>query len=267
MYIVYSEKFRTVLVPIGKSASTSLMAWIYQIEDAEFNAHLGPQGERNLVLSEYEFKQRFGDYYIFTCVRNPFSRLVSCFLDKFVFDLFANGVRKNRENISVEAFEPSHNNFEDIETFAFEKMGGNYDAGITFEMFLQAIESGYVEGAEVPRVDAHWASQHAIGQFDNIAYNKVCRFESLSADVKSIEHDLQIPIDQHFQIFRNVQRKPEMNDDLRYYGNISAAELSKISSCRSTPVKNFFTAETLELVMEKFESDVNYFGYNHLGHL
>lgn len=267
MYINYSEKFQCVFLPIAKNASTSIQTWLYELDDLKYDAQLAVDGKRTLVISTQQFHERFSDYFLFTCVRNPYSRLLSCFLDKFVFSLFEDGVRKERVGASIEAYQQNINKFEKLERFAIDNLSVDYNQGMTFEIFLQAIEANWFPDPHRDRVDSHWASQYDLGHFEYISYNQICHCENILMDMNLVEEQLGIPDNKKFNVVKNKGRHLESLKDSSYYGNMTAAELSKSSSCTKVPEKNFYSLQTVNLVKEKFEKDLDSLNYDNLGYL
>ena len=95
MFVSFSNRYRCLYVAIPKNASSSIAAWLYQLDGLDYHPD---RLVHSLGLAPEAIHQRFPGHFLFTCVRNPFTRIVSCYLDKFVFTQFKDGTRKSTEN-------------------------------------------------------------------------------------------------------------------------------------------------------------------------
>lgn len=104
-------------------------------------------------------------YFKFAYVRNPFTRILSCYLDKMV-----QTQRERRRLVPELGFSPDHNP--------------------TFREFLDAIHAQPEE-----QRDMHWANQSYLLQMNNIAYDFIGRYESFAQSFPLVLKRIGIPLD------------------------------------------------------------------------
>ena len=264
MFLTYSDRYRCVYLPLAKCASTSLQTWIYSLDDQDRVAGLGASGVRSVSISRQDFRQRFEGYFVFTCVRNPFARLVSCYTDKFVRNCFIKGRRTARQGHDVPAFQSTIRSCDAVEAYAAKHFGADLKKGLTFENFLSSIEVDWAENTENLRAESHWVSLYDLGFFDWLAYDYVCRAETLGSDFAALAQRLSAPPFDKAVHAKNRLRQ-EGVESRAYFGNLTAAELSRSSLHLKVAVANFYTAETVALVKQRFARDLDQFGYESLG--
>lgn len=104
-----------------------------------------------------------GMYFRFTYVRNPFTRALSCYLDKMVQN---NGERKRLA----------------------PELGFAEDYHPTFREFLEAVQRQPDE-----RRDIHWMTQSLLLQLNTIQYDFIGRFESFSSSFPRVLERINVP--------------------------------------------------------------------------
>ena len=256
MRFIICEKYKFAFVPIAKNASTSLTFWFYELMEETFDPD-NPVLEVNLTISE--FNRKFKDFFLFTCVRDPFSRLISCFLNKFVSPNFQDGIRLKRIN-EVKAFQQSIETVRLIEEKAEQDFAAEYDKGITFEMFLKIIEPRFA--VDNPYFDPHWGLQSHLGAFSKIFYDFVCRFEELEGGMKFVQERVGIPKERTFNKTINQGRLVTADWSAGYLGDIPASELNIMPQCRNAPDSAFYNEPGIKIVSEKFRQDIEYLRYS-----
>lgn len=106
------------------------------------------------------FKVLYGDYFRLIFVRNPITRILSCYLDKFV----KNKWEKSRRLPEL-GFDPEHE--------------------LTFLEFLTCISK-----QNPTEMDVHWMPQTSILSLDSVKYDFVGRFENFSEDFERVHRRL-----------------------------------------------------------------------------
>lgn len=116
--------------------------------------------------TEIDFRYALENYYKFSFVRNPYARVLSCYLDKF-----REGKPKFREQLG---FEP--------------------ETEVSFEEFLER-----VSGQGAKEMNIHWMPVSLILSTDKIGYDFIGRFERFEDDLKLVmqhiaqENGLSLP--------------------------------------------------------------------------
>tara|TARA_Y100000385_G_C13046150_1_gene617570 strand:- start:383 stop:1060 length:678 start_codon:yes stop_codon:yes gene_type:complete len=171
-YVSHQHKFIYFEVP--KTGTSSLLALLRQ--------HL----ELETMKGRYDFLNH-ADYIRFAFVRNPWDRILSCYLNKIKQD-------KN--------FQSKH--FTDGVMKKFHRFNAFY-AGMPFTEFLRAV-------AGIPDCDAdgHFASQYTrLVQNKELVVTHLARFENYQREVKhflkmiGIEGDIELP-----HLNRTMKRMP-----------------------------------------------------------
>lgn len=140
-----------------------------------------------------DFKNFFlkDDFFIFCFVRNPYTRLLSCFLDKI----------KNPIGDSV------------YKRIVLKSMGrdeNNTTYDISFEEFISVVE------AQAPLdMDYHWRQQAYITCQESIEYDYIGHLESFTDDFFSIGGRLSSDFGQYYNLA--IQHKSGANDLMAQY--------------------------------------------------
>lgn len=145
---------RILFVGVPKVATRSILTALKSLAATDRQTHIIVELDIDTVLHRYP---EAGAYFKFTFVRNPWSRAVSCYLDKI----------RNHDPIK----QARH-------------LHGRYglEAGMPFEAFAEWLNS--TDGSD-DVADRHWMSQYRILAYDRpelIKYDFVGRFEQLAQD-------------------------------------------------------------------------------------
>lgn len=144
-------------------------------------------------LRSFEFNDAIGAvltgdaYFKFAYVRNPFTRILSCYLDKMV------GNQDERRRLAPQ-------------------LGFSPDYVPTFREFLDAIHAQPEE-----QRDSHWANQSRLLQLNNIAYDFIGRNESFARSFPLVLKRIGIPLDYFAAAQRDVHHATNSSSRLEQY--------------------------------------------------
>jgi hypothetical protein len=169
------------------------------------------------------------EYFKFAVLRNPFERLVSAYLDKFVQWL------PKPEKFAFDVIQHVHDS---------NGLDGDYSKSITFSQFIHYL-------AETPPVllDRHWRPQFlylAETHFDHIG-----QFENIDGTISYIEKKFGLAVTRQVS-----KHKIAYSDDLgeATYQDLYGRELKRLKL--RPRAKNLFTPELAELVAQKYAKDL-----------
>eukprot|EP00871_Galdieria_phlegrea_P001272 jgi/Galph1/2145/GphlegSOOS_G771.1 len=195
--IIVSEKLKLVYCPIPKAASSTWKYFIRQQEGIPNYWNLSSanspvtSGLKYLIDYSSEEIERIlasPEYLKVTFVRNPYSRLLSCYLDKFQYKtkdseeyrkfmghLFGWWDMNIFENISLSSEERS--------LLKKQKLQKKILKGPrpSFSQFIRT-----VIGQKLAKMNEHWAPQWYICGLDLIPFDVVGRFEQVEQDAKIV---------------------------------------------------------------------------------
>lgn len=149
----------------------------------------------------YDLDEVFGDpspYFRFAFVRNPYSRALSCYLEKIAGEQWLRDMR-------------------------LPKLGFDANAEVTFAEFLRRVAQ-----QDPAEMDIHWAPQHLLLSLGKVKYGFLGRFESFHQDLTAvIDHlGMAVPVgllQQRTQHTTNASTKL-----LSYYDDECAALVRQI---------------------------------------
>jgi hypothetical protein len=164
---VVSMRRRYVFFPISKCANSSIK-YVLRNQDAILcNIKVTNIHDRvhTPLLTPFQLGQDYyvreclyGDYFRFAFVRNPFSRLLSCYLDRIV------GRKGTRPRRQLNRF-----------------LGTSAEDDISFQTFIEAICS-----QESRDMNDHWRDQYTTLQCGDISLDFIGKVERLGADLAII---------------------------------------------------------------------------------
>jgi hypothetical protein len=122
-------------------------------------------------VKKYKMKEYYSDYFKFTFVRNPWSRVVSCYNDKINYD-------------PGHVYERYKNPF-----IGYLKKMKVYSEGMSFDRFVEVI-------CDIPDElsEAHFRSQHRFftDESGNVLVDFIGRFEQLDTDFELVSNKMGI---------------------------------------------------------------------------
>lgn len=245
---IVNEEYSFIYVSIPKVACTSMKTMIFLLSHDPKELEVKNEILQNpslvhisalkpFLLSNYSHQQAqklIGDpkYFKFTVVRNPYSRLVSGYISKFV---------KNQDPNITEAI---------IEKIYQQKnLEPNYQKGITFRQFIY-----YLYSTGDRYLDEHWQSQHRI--LGGINLDFIAKFENLNDDFNYIKSKLNIPLDLA-KINTTSYNQQKSKDS---YADYYIDELKRLSEFPHS--RSFYTPDLIELVKKRYRIDLEIFDYN-----
>lgn len=203
-YLVHvSRRHQALFVEVPKTGCT-VVKRVLQLSEFEGEESRLPRGEDIHLreLSPLPMPRQMGDqdrlfgadasYYRFSFVRNPFTRILSCYLDKIV------GRQAERD-------------------IRLPQIGVDPMRDISFLEFLERI--GQQEHHEM---DIHWAPQVHLLALPRMTYDFLGRFESFQADMNRLMSRLSIEIDQKYVVRRSKNVTNATSRILEHYGDREA---------------------------------------------
>jgi hypothetical protein len=260
-----SRQHRLLYCPIQKVACTSLKVWWAEsvqgtgacrgIENKKLHAHLQSQfsySEHALELGDEPLEDP--DWFRFAFVRNPWARLVSAFLNKFVHwselaPKIVNELRRGlarrllRQPISGQAPEDR------LAPWWLFRSAASWSEQLTFRQFVN-----HLAACDMSTVNGHWRPQsHFLGQ---VEFHFIGRFEHLARDVAELNRRLG-----------REQAVPRINST-EYAVDESSPEcvadwpLCRLRKLPAAPhYLRFYTPALAQTVGRLYADDVERFGY------
>ena len=268
-YIV-NHKYKFVYCPIPKVACSSFKRFTVELSDLknkEEVLNLPPKLFHAYVDHTLSFFARYlerrdeamafldnPNYFKFAIVRNPWDRLTSAYLNKFVKPLDIEQSSSPGKPVVKEYYQ-SHN------------LPVDYIKGITFKQFIE-----YLVAHKDQEIDGHWQPQSMFINDNHFDY--IGRIETLDTDFKAIAD--RIGVETNLSWANRSKRATVADDNLaddnladdnlpqkapgeRHYADYTPAELRQLSQYPA--YTEFYTPELLELVRQRYTADVENFGY------
>ena len=177
--LLVSEKHKILYRPIAKNACSSLKRLMVSIADIK-HGQLMIDADIHESIDNYRTGAKLGDldidyarqimasaeYFKFVVVRDPFDRLVSAYLEKFVIN------RKNRDN-------PRHTS---SVIAAIQGLSApDFDRGISFADFVR-----HVTSQDPEQLDPHWKPQMLY--LRDVDYDRIYRMDQLDILRRDLEN-------------------------------------------------------------------------------
>lgn len=239
-----------------KAGNTSLCKWLldtvenrHGIRDRLEESH-GPRGILKLAYGCNDFRltarliRDFG-FRSFVLARDPYRRVVSAFVEKFVF--------RNRPITSSE-----HLHGFAMQFYRYTKGTETSYGGLSFILFLRTLNEiiASTSAGQEPKLNVHWNTQVPF-HFKDIGfhYDKILRLESVDADAASVATDLGVQATFPFERSQRPANSPD-NEDL---SNVSSAELARAQTIPGPA--NLLTEEASSLIQSVYSIDFHLLRY------
>ena len=244
---IVSRDYHFVYSPIPKVASTSFISLVmalHNIDEQKVLQEVGPYRihyhiTKKFSLSQYNHQEALSiindpNYFKFVIVRNPWIRLASAYLDKFV----------QADDLQLFA--------QEVIDKVYQRQGQtpNYQQSITFRQFLN-----YLQITEDRYLDHHWLPQYLF--LGSIKFDFVGKVESLDEDFKYLRKRLKI----NLSLPNNKNRIPYSKlDDLENYADYYPSQLKEAVTLPK--YHQLYTPELAEIVKLRYREDIETFGYD-----
>ena len=232
-YLVNSH-YRFIYCPIAKVACTSLKLWLLDVAGDEpekpFNEHVEVQRHSLRQVGNTAAVRLLGDsgYFKFAFVRNPWSRVVSAYLNKFL--------SLNCTSQPV------------IQTLRRRGRVPKLEAEVTFREFIEFIARGN------PRdYDEHWRPQYLFVNGNH--FDLIGRFEHLAEDFALVQDRLGIET----PLPRNNVTQYAPQADNKIVADFTPSQLRERGAFPD--YRRFYTPQLYDLVAKIYAVDIKQFGY------
>ncbi len=242
---LYDERYKFIYCPIPKVASSTIRRLHLMIQNRQndFNDNYNLWHYSHFNVSFYSLTYwkaikilNNKSYFKFTFVRNPYSRLLSGYLNKFV-----------RPKDKLPFF--FKDVIRDVYNYKSEKI--DLDKSITFEDFLR-----YLMRTENKKLNEHWKPQYLF--LGRTKFDFIGKFENIKEDFEYIKNKLNLP----YELPHNNKTKYTKTSRNAFDINWSKLTPSQLKSINQYPKYHEFYNEVLmDLVSKRYEKDVKMFGY------
>jgi len=239
-----NQEYKFIYCGIHKVASSTFRNYILKLNDLEdkIDTHFELWHYCHYHLSFYSFN--YGNalkilndknYFKFTFVRNPWARLLSGYLNKFV--------TKNK----LEHF--AYDVITDIYNYKNEKL--DLDKSITFEEFLR-----YLSRKKNNSLDYHWKPQYLF--LGRTKFDFIGKIENLKEDFEYLKNKLNLPYglpQRNTNKYTETPTKPFNT----HWSKLTPNQLKNIN--QYPRYKEFYNEELIELVRNRYQKDLKMFYY------
>ena len=254
-HFVASEQFRFLYIPIEKVACSALKCWVIELAEGrgaahgiDPNAHIRARYELQAQPAEVQRRSLLDKrLFRFAFVRNPWDRLVSGFLNKFV-PWKSPAQKFAEENSRRQRWHRAVNRLSAGWLCSSSKASSQrWREELTFRQFVSDVRQ------RNPRtLDLHWRPQHLFLGSQPLDF--LGRFEHLAEDFRTLCQKLNVSGD-----------LPEANKtrrDSAVLRNLADAPLAELRALAGFPGYSwFYTPELAEQVAELYAEDIRRFGY------
>lgn len=256
-YLINHE-YHFIYCPIPKVACSSFKKFMISLSNLEnkeqilklpqrlFHSYVSHELSLSAIYSHAEALTllKEGEYFKFTFVRNPWERLTSAYLNKFV-----DAPRGTNTNLPL-----AKQVIKDI--YQANNLEPNYDESITFRQFVE-----YIAITDDYQLDGHWKPQHLF--LGNTKFDFIGRFENLETDFAYIQEKLgfihSLPWSNKSQqdAKKSGNEQPSLS---QHYCDYSPRELRRLKHYPGC--KAFYTSELSDAVKKRYAKDIELFEYD-----
>lgn len=237
--LMVSEKHKVLYCPIAKNACSSLKRLMVAIANIE-HGQLMIDGDIHTSIDEYRTGAKLGDldiqharriiaskeYFKFAVIREPFARLVSAYLEKFVIN------RNDPGNQYITG--PVIAAVQGTATPDFER-------GISFADFIY-----FITAQDPEQLDAHWTPQ--VLYLRDVDYDRIYRMDQISVLQRDLERRIGYAVTiPHKNRSRLVRQRYVAGSEYRLAGEMTAPE--RINK------KSFMNSEIMFHILNYFSED------------
>ena len=249
-HFLFNREHRFIYCYVPKVACSSLKRWFLQIAGvplAEARPTIHPYVERRFSLAalpRQEARRLLHDdtVFRFAVVRNPFSRLVSAYLNKIV--------RPEGPGMGVIKADQKGRLWQPGKRLRYEwrkfRTGRGYQAeiGLSFREFLS-----YIARRKPAKLNAHWRPQTLI--LGNVRFHALLPLEQMDVGFARVCARLGLPAG--LEMVNRTRRKAKSND-ANCYTDWSTAELRTLGAAPRYEL--FYDEETRRLAAKLYDEDI-----------
>lgn len=234
MNLVVCDSYHFAYAPIPKNACTSLKYWILSLENrppADVRAVHKSDVVPHITFEQFLASDRYEGFTTFVVLRDPYQRLVSAYLNKFVKQQW----ERTDEWLAGHWGQVAR----DIE-----------NRGVfSFADFVRYVDPG---SGHALRDDRHWTSQDSLlGQF---GFDFYIDFDALQSQMTPIFETCEVPhtLRSIPLLNESIGPTPRANGNERGLWNVSNLALSTL---KDSVYGDFDNSELLEIVKSKYKQD------------
>ena len=251
---IANHKYKFVYCPIPKVACSSFKRLAVELSELQHQSevlNLPPKLFHAYVDHNLSFFANYlnrrqeamalldnPDYFKFAIVRNPWDRLTSAYLNKFVKPIDIEQSSSPGKQV-VEAH------------FQGQNLPVDYARGITFKEFI-----AYLLTHSDEEIDGHWQPQSMFINHNKFDY--LGRIETLSTDFQAIANRIGVKSNLGWAN-RSQRAESKTNLASEVYADYTPAQLRQLPQYPG--YTEFYTPELLALVKQRYTEDVENFGY------
>jgi hypothetical protein len=220
--VTLSHKKKFVWYRVPKVGSRTILYFLKRNKYIDFGFPPSNEPEEKEEGYDVAYNALWDDYFQFAFVRNPFSRLLSAYIDKV-------------QNANTEYPIAFFNQF----------------AGLSFKDFLKKLcqlDLNKVRSKDNPAntknlIDKHVAPQNLIIPLKKLSF--IGRLESFETDFKLVCEKIELDYNFDYTVGKKIiSRNPK-----------------KLNASKHKHYTEYYDDETREIVAEKYAKDIEYFGY------